>query len=597
MERRLAAILAADVVGYSRLMEADEVATLNALRAHRDEVITPAVERHHGRVVKLMGDGTLMEFASVVDAMECAVAIQSAMAERNDGLPVEARFDLRIGINLGDVMVEDDDLYGDGVNVAARLEGLAEPGGICISGPVHDQIRNRLKLAYRDLGEKRVKNMTETVHVYGIDLGLPAPAPAAAPPPLERARASIAVLPFDSLSRDPDDAYLADGLASEIIAMLSRIPDLRVVSRLASFAYRGQAVDPRKLADELDLNYILTGSVRRAGERVLVIAELMDTEDASQLWSGRYHRELTDFLKLQEDLAEAIVYQFGGEYLRAEWRRVSRLPTGNVDAWSLIQKAKSANLPVNRNALDEALRLTRQALELDPGYAGALANLASILMQRVINGSSKRPQEDRAEALAAVERAAELAPGDPSVLRTLGNVWSNCGEHAKAVRALRRAVEIAPFDLHTWGRLARTLAYGGDARDLAESHAILDRNLALAPNHPMRPYWLYFKANACVRTGHYQDAVDHVRRSLDIQPGYAGAWVALANALGFAGQAEAARQAMQKAQQVNPTMTPKHFARQVRIVAHGNEAHIGHSIGGLRAAGLLAEDDGKGRRD
>ncbi len=590
MERRLAAILVADVAEYSRLMGADEEGTLAALQTCRDELIDPTIAAHRGRIVKLMGDGALVEFASVVDAVACAVAVQHGMAERNLELADDRRLEWRIGINLGDVMVEGDDIYGDGVNVAARLEAMAEKGGICVARAVFEQIRKRLELDYEDLGERAAKNIAEPIHAYRIGVAPPAangPARRAKPPKPGEARGSIAVFPFDSLSPAADDAYLADGITTEIIAMLSRVADLRVVARSATFAYRDRRADLWAAIGDLQVRYILTGNVRRAGDRVRVIAELSDAADRTQLWSHSYDRELADLFTVQEDIAEAIVIAFGGEYLRAEWRRASRRPTASLDAWGLVQKARALNLPVNREAVDEALHLTEEAVRIDPDYAGAHASLASILMQRVVNGFSDRPDDDRRAALAAVERAAELAPNDPTVLRTLGNVWSNCGEHRKAVRALRRAVQIAPFDFHSWGRLARTLAYGGEAEELREAHAVLDRILATAPNHPMVPYWLYFKANACTREDRYEDAVRFATMSVEAQPGYAGAWVTLANALGQLGRAREAGEAMERAIRANPAMTTQHLAAQIEIVAAGDGARAEKSLAGLKAAGLL----------
>ncbi len=591
MERRLAAILATDMVGFSRLMGEDEAATLAALQSHLNELIEPKVAQFRGRIVKLMGDGALVEFASVVDAVTCAVAIQEGMATRGAQAPENRRIEFRIGINIGDVLVDGDDIYGDGVNLAARLEGLAEPGGICISETVYEHTRNKLDVRFEDLGEQELKNIAEPLRVYRIPIGEAKhsgpPSVRPRPPRLEQARGSIAVFPFDSLSPDADDAYLADGIATEVINMLSRVPDLRVASRSAIFATRDHDEDAWNLVRDLQFRYVLTGNVRRAGDRLRVIAELTEAADRTQLWSNTYERRLADLFAVQEEIAEAIVIAFGGEYLRVEWRRASQRPTDNLDAWGLVQKARSLNLPVNREAMDNALRLAREAMEIDPTYAGAHACVASVLMQRVLNGISEAPEKDRAEALAAVERAAELAPNDPTVLRTLGNVQSNCGAHEQAVAALRRAVDIAPFDFHSWGRLGRTLAYGGDAEELREGHAVLDRILASAPNHPMVPYWLYFKANACASEDRYEDAERFARKSLDVQPGYAGAWVALANALGQQGRTEEARQAMARALRSNPAMTPKHLAEQIRITVGGREESAEKSLAGLRAAGLL----------
>ena len=587
MERRLTAILAADVVGYSRLMGQDEIGTHARLKTLREEFLEPLIAKHGGRIVKLMGDGLLLEFQSVVAAVECAVAWHMGVSERERGKPSTESFQFRIGINLGDVIIEGQDIHGDGVNVAARLEGMAEPGGICASRAVFEQIRNRLDLDHIDLGERPVKNIAEPVHAYRI-FGRQAPpdrrsSTRATPPRLEEARGSIAVFPFDSLSRGDDDGYLAEGIAAEIISMLSRVPDLRVASRPATFDYRGRKQDVWKVVSDLQLRYVLTGSVRRAGNRIRVTAELSDAADRTQLWSDTYQRQLDDLFAVQEEIAEAIVIAFGGELLRAEWRRARHRPTDNLDAWGLVQKARAQNLPINRAAIDGALQMAREAIEIDPAYAGAHASLASTLMQRVMNGLSERPDEDRATALAAVERATELAAGDPTVLRTMGNVLSNCGEHDKAVRALRRAVEIAPFDFHIWGRLGRTLAYGGNGAELREGLAVLDRILAAAPNHPMVPYWLYFKANACVRQDRFEDAVKFARMSVEAQPGYAGAWATLANALGLLGRIDEAVEAMSRARRANPALTPQHLARQIhprRWPAGARRQILGWSQGG-----------------
>lgn len=556
MQRRLAAIMVADVVGYSRLMELDEEGTLEALQQRREALINPSIEAWHGRLVKLMGDGLLAEFGSVVDAVSCAAAIQRGMVEHNASAATGPGLELRIGINLGDVIVQDDDIYGDGVNVAARLETAAAAGGVCIARSVFDQVRHRLDLPYQDLGALKVKGLQEPVHAFAIlfnegKTGTPGKHPP--PPRPEDARGSVVVLPFESLSPDREDVYLADGIATEIVAMLSRVPDLRVISRAASNE-RGRD-EPWSAAGSFGARYVLTGNVRHAGERVRVFVELSDAADRSQLWSATYDRRLADLFELQDDIAEAIVVAFGGELLRAEWRRASKRATENLDAWGLVQKAKSMNLPVSgRSAIEEALGLATKAIETDPLYAGAHASLASILMQRMINRHGGDPEEDRTRALAAIERAVELAPSDPTVLRTLGNVMSYCGQHQKAVDAFRRAVAIAPFDFHSWGRLGRTLAYGGDEDELKEGHSILDRILASAPNHPMVPYWLSFKANACCREHRYEEAARFAQKSVDAQPGYAGAWLTLAHALDQLGRDDEAQEAKDRARRANPAM-------------------------------------------
>ena len=556
VQRRLAAILVADVVGYSSLMEMDEEGTLVALQSRREDVISPSIAKWRGRIVKLMGDGVLAEFGSVVDAVSAAAAIQTNMAERSGLAATGPGLEFRIGINLGDVIVQDDDIYGDGVNVAARLETAAAAGGICIARSVYDQVRHRLDLPYKDLGALKVKGLQDPVHAYAIRLTQGAPdRPNRHPPPPrpEDARGSVVVLPFESLSADTEDVYLADGIATEIVAMLSQVPDLRVISRAASAG--GRQDDPWRAVGDLGARYVLAGNVRRAGERVRVFVELSDAADRSQLWSATYDRRLADLFELQDDIAEAIVVAFGGELLRAEWQRASKRATESLDAWGLVQKAKSMNLPVaGRTAIDEALALAARAIKNDPHYAGAHACLASILMQRMINRQGGDPEQDQKQALAAIERAVELAPNDPTVLRTLGNVMSYRGQHQKAVDAFRRAVAIAPFDFHSWGRLGRTLAYGGDASALEEGHAILNRILANAPNHPMVPYWLSFKANAYCREHKYEEATRHARKSVEAQPGYAGAWLTLGYALDKLGRKDEALEATERARRANPAI-------------------------------------------
>ena len=567
MERRLAAIFVADVAGYSRLMSLDEEATLRSLQHCREAVINPTIAGHRGRVVKLMGDGVLVEFASVVDAVTCAVAFQRNVNEHNAKSESDPRLDFRIGVNLGDVIIEGDDIYGDGVNVAARLEAIAEPCGICIARSVFEQIRHRFDIDCRDMGEIKVKNIQDPVHAYSIQplqaeggrSGHPRP------PRPEDARGSIVVLPFDSLSADNEDRYLAEGIATEIISMLSWVHDLRVISRAGSLSRQEEPPDPWTIVSDLKVHYVLSGNVRRAGDRVRVFAELTAVADRSQLWSRTYDRQLADLFQVQEEIAEAIVVAFGGEFLRAEWRRASKRSTGSLDDWGLVQKTKSLNLPVaGRGAIDEAMDLANRAVAIDPGYAGAHACLASVLMQRMINRHGVDPGQDRVRAQKAIDRAVELAPNDPAVLRTLGNVSTYCGQHEKAVDAFRRAVQLAPFDFHSWGRLGRTLAYCGNPDELQEGQKILDRILAAAPNHPMVPYWLYFKANACAREERYEDAARLARMSVDTQPGYAGAWLTLADALQKLGRFDEATESMERARKANPAIVPDHLINTER---------------------------------
>ena len=443
MQRRLTTILIADVAGYSRLMSDDEAGTLAALKDCQKNIIEPGLAAHNGRLIKLMGDGMLTEFGSVVDAVVFAVDVQTEMQNASpDGIQ------FRIGINIGDVLVDGDDIYGEGVNVAARLEALAAPGGICVSEAVYQQAHNRIALPFSDLGPRELKNIPTPVRAFALQPGSTAHSaqPPAGPPRIEEAQGSVAVFPFDSLSADPDDAYLADGLTGEITNMLSRIPGLRVAARAALYSAQRKNEDPWTLVREQKYRYVLTGSVRRAGNRVRVIAELTDAGSQSQIWSNTFDRRFEDIFAVEEEIAEAIVTAFGGQYMDAEWKRLRRHRPENLGAWGLVQKARALNLPVNRHAIPEALGLAQQAVVSDPSYAGAHALLASVHAQKIMSGVSEDEETDRSAALAAAEKAQALAPDDPAVLRTLGKVLSNCGHHDRAISALRRAVETSPFD-------------------------------------------------------------------------------------------------------------------------------------------------------
>jgi TolB-like protein/class 3 adenylate cyclase len=315
MERRLSAILAADVVGYSRLMEQDETATFERLRAHRKGLFEPEIAKHHGRIFKLMGDGLLAEFASVVDAVECAVTLQRSMAERNSDVADNERIDVRIGINLGDVIVEGDDRHGEGVNIAARLQQLAEPGGIVVSRTVCDHVKNKLALGFEPLGDHHVKNIAAPVTVYRVAIAPHEPV-ADRPPGLPRPRhgkPAVAVLPFDNMSGDPTMSYFSDGVTEDIISMLSRLPDLAVIARNSTFVYKGKAVDVRQLGHELAVDYVLEGSVRKAHERVRIVAQLVDTRDGQHVWAERYDNESSDPWALQDEVTAKIVASLSGE--------------------------------------------------------------------------------------------------------------------------------------------------------------------------------------------------------------------------------------------------------------------------------------------
>ena len=369
--RRLAAILAADVAGYSRLMGADEEGTLERLKALRRELVDPKIAEHHGRIVKTTGDGLLVEFASVVDAVRCAVAVQQAMPERNTGVGADSRIELRIGINLGDVIVEGDDLYGDGVNIAARIEALADPSGVLVSNTVHDQVRDRLPFVFEDLGKQQVKNIARPVRVYRVcDLG--APKHPSAPALTLPDKPSIAVLPFANLSGDPEQEYFADGMVEEIITALSRIRWLFVIARNSTFTYKGQAIDVRRVGRELGVRYVLEGSVRKAGGRVRITAQLIDATNNAHLWADRFDGSLQDVFDLQDKVASSVAGLIEPALQAAETARSINRPTNDLTAYDLYLRAYAMALSSTSQTL-EALRLVEQSIARDPHYGPALA--------------------------------------------------------------------------------------------------------------------------------------------------------------------------------------------------------------------------------
>jgi TolB-like protein/class 3 adenylate cyclase len=380
VDRRLAAIVVADVAGYSRLMGGDEESTLERLKAHRRELIDPAIEQHGGRIVKTTGDGMLVEFASPVEAVRCAVEVQQSMGKREADLPEEQRFRFRVGINLGDVIIEGDgDLYGDGVNIAARLEQLAEPGGVLISSSVHEHVRKKLPMTFQDLGEQRVKNIAEPVRVYRVAVDRPAIDHRTNPKLSLPDRPSIAVLPFTNMSGDPEQEYFADGIVEEIITALSRFPRMFVVARNSSFTYKGRAIDVRAVGRELGVRYVLEGSIRKANERVRIIGQLIDATTGAHIWADRYEGVLADVFDLQDSVTSSVVGAIEPRLVSVEIERVRRTRPDSLDAYDIYLRALPHIHSMTREGNDAALALLHRVLAIDPAYAVA-AGLAAWLL-------------------------------------------------------------------------------------------------------------------------------------------------------------------------------------------------------------------------
>jgi len=448
VERRLAAILSADVAGYSRLMSEDEAGTLATLKSHRAEFIDPEIANHGGRIVKLMGDGALVEFPSVVDAVECAVAVQRGMAERNGNIPDDERIAFRIGVNLGDIIVEGDDIYGDGINVAARIQEIAAPDGICISGDVYRQVRGKTDADFDDLGEQEVKNIPEPVSVYRWT-------DAAADPTAATARAlplpdkpSIAVLPFTNMSDDAEQEYFSDGITEDIITELSRFSGLFVIARNSSFAFKGESVDVKRIAQELGVRYVLEGSIRRTSNRLRINAQLIDKESGSHIWAERYDRELKDIFDLQEEITRNVVGSIAPQIEMAEMERIRRVGITKFSSYDLALRAQAllydglrmGNPDVTQQAIDK----TKESLEQDPRNVHALWIQAMAYFDQYLYRWSADPDEALNHAWAAVERLFEIDSSNAHAYMMRGLIHHFRGEHDEAVADYRRAHALNP---------------------------------------------------------------------------------------------------------------------------------------------------------
>jgi adenylate cyclase len=489
VERRLAAILAADVVGYSRLMEVDEAGTLARLKTIRLEVIDPAIAKCRGRIIKTTGDGMLVEFQSVTEALRCAIDFQERMARRNRDMPAARALLYRIGLNLGDVIVEESDIFGDGVNVAARLETMAEPGGICISAAVRDQVGDRLNVAYADLGDQQVKNITRSIRAYKVlldsqDQGDAAPDAFAAPPARAK-KPSIAVLPFDNMSGDPEQEFFADGLTEDIITELSRFRELLVISRNAVFVHKGKPVKAKQVAREFGVDYIAEGSVRKAGDRVRVTIQLIDGETETHIWAERYDRKLEDIFAIQDEITSSIASTLFGRVEAARHDRVKRQTTANMAAYEYVLAGKILHHKSNREANGEALRALGRAIELDPNYAHAHAWIACVSGQAWLHGWCDDRGAFEQRIIDELQIALALDDNDADVHRILAALKLNFNEHDKAAYHQDRALSLNPNSDLIVVQQGEVLTWLGRPEEGIEW---IRRAMRLNPYHPER-FW------------------------------------------------------------------------------------------------------------
>jgi len=503
--RRLSAILAADIAGYSALMSADEARTVRDLKGHQ-AVVLPMIGDFAGRIIDTAGDGVLAEFASILNAVECAVAIQRKMVERNATVEPNRRMQFRIGINLGDVIYDESRAYGDGINIAARLEGIAEPGGICISSKVYDEIFGRIDLPYEDLGEHQLKNITRPVRVYRVSFEGAAFGSTALPD-----KPSIAVLAFDNISGDPQQEYFSDGITEDIITELSKISALFVIGRHSAFTYKGRSVTLKQVGRDLGVRYVLEGSVRKAGNRLRITAQLIDATTDHHLWAERYDRELADIFAVQEEVARSVAAALAVALKPEERKRLSRAPIANVEAYDIYLRTRARPWPPTRENILSARNAYRRIMEIDPSFAGGPTGLSLTYSLASMFGHSERPDDDARLALELAESAVASDSGFAQAYSALGLALSVSGQHDEAVIRARRAVELQPGDPDAQLYRAFTQMFAGLAEEACEA---LRTALRLDPQYVNGPY-LNVLGVACFCAGRYEEAIAAFKRNVE----------------------------------------------------------------------------------
>jgi adenylate cyclase len=588
VERKLAAILAADVAGYSRLMGVDEAGTLAQLKAHRRELIDPKIAEHRGRVVKTTGDGILIEFPSVVEAVGCAVEVQQGMVDRNADVPEDKRITFRVGVNVGDIIIDGDDIHGDGVNIAARLQELAPPGGICVSRTVRNEVRDKLPFSFEDLGEQAVKNIARPLRVFRVSSGAPGASggrtgagpgrPALSLPD----KPSIAVLPFQNLSGDPEQEYFADGMVEDIIGGLSRIGWLFVIARNSSFTYKGKTVDVKQVGRELGIRYVLEGSVRKAGSRVRITGQLVDATTGGHIWTDRFDGALEDVFDLQDRVTASVVGAIEPRLQQAEIERAGRKPTESLDAYDYFLRGMASLHLITRDSLLEARRLYQRATELDPNYASPYGMAARCIQLNRVNGWLTDPDRETADAVKLARRAAALGRDDPTALWSSGHsLASLAGELETGAAHVERALALNPNLAAAWSASGWVRMLLGEPVDAIKR---FERAMRLSPS-PLDPlaYYAYAGMGAAhFFAGHYDEAASWARKAIHEQPNWAPALRIAAQAYALSDRIVEAREVMARLREIDPALRLSNlFAPPFR-----RPEDLASFTEGLRKAGL-----------
>jgi TolB-like protein/class 3 adenylate cyclase len=574
VERRLAAILAADVAGYSRLMGLDEAGTAKALREHR-ATADPVIAQHGGRIVKTTGDGVLIEFSSVVGAVQCAMALQKLAAERNTGLPDESRMEWRIGIHVGDVLVEGDDILGDGVNIAARLEGIAEPGGICISDDAFRQVRGKIEVEFADMGEQSLKNIARPLRVYSIGPSLATEQPTTPPTaPALPDKPSIAVLPFANMSGDREQEYFVDGMVEEIITALSRIRWLFVIARNSTYTYKGRTVDVKQVGRELGVRYVLEGSVRKAGGRVRITAQLIDALSGTHLWADRFDGSLEDVFNLQDKVAFSAAGVIESTLQTAEIRRAVDRPTTELTTYDLYLRALPEHRSWDRERIHSALDLLERAIERDPNFGPALAAAAVCHHHFTTIGGIGDPGTHRRAALAYAHRALQASSSDPSTIASVASILGYFGEDIEpAIALVDRALDLNPSFARGWGISGWLRLWAGHQNVAVEHLQIAIRLSPLDRNATQ----LFGIGVARFFERRLDEAIATLLTTLSELPGHAGIYRYLASCYAHAGRLEDAREIVRQLRTITPNVLPN-------VVQWRRPEHREFFLSGLRVA-------------